>query len=212
MTDERLTQVAAILAPSPEAFRPRGPYALLIKPLIDRIGAVALLSVFLPIFVVVGILIKLDSPGPVFYLQDRVGREGRIFRIFKFRTMKSDAGGPVLTQVGDPRITRLGRFLRRASIDELPQLFNILWGNMSFIGPRPEVPSIVAEEYTAEQRGVLTALPGLSGWAQIHGRDDLPIPNKLGYDLHYVRNLSLAMDLKIFLSTPGLLVSGRGIK
>lgn len=126
--------------------------------------------------------------------------------------MRSDLSGPVLTQTGDPRITRIGRLLRRTSLDEVPQLLNILKGEMSFIGPRPEVPSIVAAEYTPEQKGVLAVRPGLSGWSQIHGRDDLEIPVKLAYDLEYVHRISPWLDLQILVRTPLLLVSGRGIK
>ncbi|MBM3267044.1 MAG: sugar transferase [Candidatus Sericytochromatia bacterium] len=200
------------LAPPPEAYRPRGLYATALKPSCDFVGAALLLLALAPLMAAVAVAVRLDSPGPALFTQDRVGRGGRLFRICKFRTMRSDAGGPVLTQVGDPRITRIGRFLRRTSLDELPQLFNILRGEMSFIGPRPEVPSIVASEYTPEMKGALTVRPGLSGWAQVHGRDDLSIPTKLAYDVEYVRKLSPWLDLRICLLTPGLLLSGRGIK
>ncbi len=200
------------LAPPPGAYWPRGPYATRLKPALDRLGAAILLVALAPVMVAVAVAVRLDSPGPALYTQDRVGLGGRLFRIYKFRSMRTDAGGPVLTQVGDPRITRLGRFIRRTSLDELPQLFNILRGEMSFIGPRPEVPAIVRAEYTPEMKGVLTCRPGLSGWAQVHGRDDLPIPEKLAYDAEYVRRISPWFDLRICLLTPGLLLSGRGIK
>jgi len=200
------------LAPPPGAHWPRGFYVDVLKPAIDFLGAAFFLLLFCPILIAVAIAVRLDSPGPALFLQDRVGRGGKPFKICKFRSMRTDTGGPVLTQVGDPRITRVGRFIRRTSLDELPQFFNILRGEMSFIGPRPEVPSIVVADYTDEMRGALTVRPGLSGWAQIHGRDDLEIPVKLGYDLEYVRNLSPWLDLRIALATPGLLLSGRGIK
>lgn len=179
----------------------------------DLVFGLALLFLLSPLFILMAVAIRVDSPGNPLFVQDRVGKHGRIFRIYKFRTMVKDAPklGPALTQTGDPRITRLGRFLRRTSLDELPQLLNIVRGEMSFIGPRPEVPSEVAR-YTAEQRGVLAVRPGLTGWAQVHGRDDLDVPTKLGYDLDYVRRRSLALDLHILWETPFLLLSGRGIK
>lgn len=202
----------ADLRPPPEAPVPRGIYVDVLKPAIDFVLALALLIVLAPLMVFVAAAVRLDSPGPALFTQERVGRGGRLFRIYKFRSMRAGAGGPVLTQVGDPRITRVGRIIRRTSLDELPQLFNILRGEMSFIGPRPEVPSIVATEYTPEMRGALVVRPGLSGWAQVHGRDDLPLAEKLAYDLEYVRRISPWLDLQIVWLTPGLLISGRGIK
>lgn len=186
-----------------------------IKRLVDILGALALLVVLGPVMVLAAIAIPLDSPGSPIFTQARVGRGGRPFRIYKFRSMRRDApsAGPVLTQVGDPRITRLGRFLRRTSIDEFPQLFNILRGDMSFIGPRPEVPSIVDAEWSEDDKAkVLSVLPGLSGWAQIHGRDDLDIPTKLRFDREYSERISPWLDLQILVRTPLLLLTGRGIK
>jgi len=212
VTPRRPAGADAEFAPPPDAHRPRGLYIDAIKPLCDFLGAVALLLLLGPFMIATAIAVKLDSPGPALFVQDRVGRGGRLFRIYKFRSMRTDQSGPVLTQVGDTRITRIGRFIRRTSLDEFPQLFNILKGEMSFIGPRPEVPSIVASDYTAEMKGALTVRPGLSGWAQIHGRDDLPVPQKLAYDLEYVRRVSPLLDLRICLLTPGFLLSGRGIK
>lgn len=187
----------------------------LVKRLIDVLGALALLIVLGPVMILAAIAIPLDSPGSPLFTQERVGKGGRRFRIYKFRSMRQDApsSGPVLTQVGDPRITRLGRFLRRTSIDEFPQLFNILKGDMSFIGPRPEVPSIVEAEWSEDDKArVLSVLPGLSGWAQIHGRDDLDIPTKLRFDREYSERLSPWLDLQILVRTPLLLLTGRGIK
>lgn len=187
------------------------PY-LFLKHSLDFCFACLMLLAFLPLLLLVALLIKRDSPGPALFLQERVGRHGVTFQIYKFRTMVANASdiGPVLTQANDSRITPLGRFLRRSSIDELPQLLNILKGEMSFIGPRPEVPSIV-ETYTEQQRGVFAVRPGLSGWAQIHGRDELEIPVKLNYDLEYVQKVSLALDFKIFLLTFPTLLSKRGV-
>ena len=182
-----------------------------IKRSLDILVALAALSLLWPILAVIALAIRLDSPGPSLFLQARVGLDGQTFHVFKFRTMRNDLSGPVLTQVNDPRITRLGRWLRRTSIDELPQLVNILRGDMSLIGPRPEVPSIVAT-YPPEWRPVFGVRPGLTGWAQVHGRDDLDIPTKLGYDLEYVANLRFALDWRIFWSTFPLLLKGVGIK
>lgn len=179
----------------------------------DGIFAVGLGLVLLLPCLLVALAIRLDSPGPALFTQERIGKDGRPFRIYKFRTMVKDAPnlGPALTQDRDPRITRMGSLLRRTSLDELPQLLNILRGDMSFIGPRPEVPSEVAH-YTPEQREVLVVRPGLSGWAQIHGRDDLDIPTKLTFDLDYIQRLSVWLDLYILWRTPGVLLSGKGIK
>lgn len=198
----------------PVPVRPGGLYAPC-KRLVDALGAGVMLVGLLPLFVCVAIAIPLDSPGSPLFFQTRVGRGGRPFRIWKFRTMRRDAPrtGPELTQVGDPRITRLGRLLRRTSIDEMPQVVNILLGDMSFIGPRPEVPSIVEADWSDEDRAIVLAVrPGLSGWAQIHGRDDLDIPAKLAFDRAYVRALGPGIDLKILLATPGVLLGGAGIK
>jgi len=191
---------------------PRGPWLLGGKRLADLVAALALGVLVVPVLLVVVVAVRLDSPGPALFRQWRVGRGGRPFVIYKLRTMRTGVAGPELTQTGDPRITRLGRLLRRTSIDELPQLLNILKGDMSFIGPRPEVPGILEAEWTVAQRDILSVRPGLSGWAQIHGRDDLPLETKLAYDMDYVRDPGLLRDVRILLATPGLLLSGRGIK
>lgn len=185
-----------------------------LKRLFDLVLALALVVVLSPVMLVAAIAIPLESPGGPLFKQERVGKGGRPFTIYKFRSMRRDASaGPVLTQEGDARITRVGRFLRRTSIDEFPQLFNILKGEMSFIGPRPEVPSIVQSEWSEDDKAlVLSVLPGLSGWAQIHGRDDLDIPTKLRLDREYAEHLSLVRDLLILVRTPWILLTGRGIK
>lgn len=157
------------------------------------------------------IAIRLDSPGDPVFTHHRVGKDGKLFNIYKFRTMIKDAEkvGPALTEQNDSRITKLGHFLRRSSIDELPQILNVIKGEMSFIGPRPEIPSIV-DTYTPQQRNVLKVRPGLSGWAQIHGRDELSIEEKSIYDQEYVEKVSLFMDIKIFVMTFPTLLSSRG--
>lgn len=175
---------------------------------------VSLLGLILlsPLFLLVAIAIKLTSRGPVFYSQLRVGRGGRLFKIYKFRTMVEDADkiGPPLTEKNDARITAVGRFLRYSSIDELPQLLNVLKGEMSLVGPRPEIPSIVAN-YQKWQRRVLDVKPGMTGLAQVSGRDDLSINEKLRYDLYYMRNHCLSLDIKIILKTIHKVLQQEGV-
>jgi lipopolysaccharide/colanic/teichoic acid biosynthesis glycosyltransferase len=184
-----------------------------VKRAVDVAAAAALLAMTAPLLLAVCAAIVLDSPGSPFYLQWRMGRAGRPFRIIKLRTMVTNAHqlGPELTQHRDPRVTRVGRVLRRWSVDELPQLLNVLAGQMSLVGPRPELVSIV-ETYTPKQREVFDVRPGLTGWAQINGRDDLPIPVKLEFDRDYVSRRSTLMDLSIIARTAGVVVSGRGAK
>ncbi len=190
------------------------PY-LHLKRLADVVFALLLGLLLLPLLIAVAIAIRLESPGPAIFRQARMGRGGKPFTIYKFRSMVADAPklGPELTERNDPRVTRVGRLLRRTSVDEFPQLWNILKGDMSFIGPRPEVPAIVASEWSDDDRErVLSVRPGLSGWAQIHGRDDLSIPTKLRYDREYAERVSLGLDLAILWRTPLILLTGQGIK
>jgi lipopolysaccharide/colanic/teichoic acid biosynthesis glycosyltransferase len=179
----------------------------------DLVISLVLVIVALPVIVPACLAIKLDSPGCVLYRQWRSGRGGRPFQILKLRTMVDGADqlGPALTQSADPRITRTGSALRRWSIDELPQLVNVLTGQMSLIGPRPELVTIVAN-YTPRQRGVLQARPGITGWAQINGRDDLYITEKLELDLEYVTNRTTLWDLLILARTVWVVLSGQGAK
>jgi lipopolysaccharide/colanic/teichoic acid biosynthesis glycosyltransferase len=179
----------------------------------DVLLSALLLVITAPLLLAACVAIRLDSPGSPFYLQWRMGRAGRPFRIIKLRTMVTGAHrlGPELTQHSDPRITRFGSVLRRWSIDELPQLVNVLIGHMSLVGPRPELISVVAS-YTPRQREVFSVRPGLTGWAQVNGRDDLPIPVKLEFDREYVSMRNTLMDLTIMARTAGVVVSGRGAK
>jgi exopolysaccharide biosynthesis polyprenyl glycosylphosphotransferase len=160
--------------------------------------------IFSPLILAIAIFIKLLSPGPVLYKQERVGRKGEIFNLYKFRTMVPDAekhSGPVLATADDPRKTLLGRVLRRTNLDELPQLINILKGEMSFVGPRPERPYFVETyktfipKYMERHR----IKPGLAGWAQLHGGYGMPAEEKIKYDLYYIENWSLLLDIKIIL-------------
>jgi lipopolysaccharide/colanic/teichoic acid biosynthesis glycosyltransferase len=155
--------------------------------------------------------VRATSPGPAFFVQQRVGRDGALFSIFKFRTMRSDAAAyePGPRSGSDPRITRLGRRLRATSLDELPQLLNVLRGEMSLVGPRPEMP-FIAERYDAWQRRRLSVPPGLTGLWQILGRKDLPMHENLHYDFYYIRNRSLVLDAWILLKTVGAVWSRSG--
>jgi exopolysaccharide biosynthesis polyprenyl glycosylphosphotransferase len=164
-----------------------------------------------PIWILSAILIKLDSKGPVFFAQERVGYKGKKFKIIKFRTMYQDVPKYALSprDPTDPRITRVGKFLRRWSIDELPQMINVLKGDMSFVGPRPEMPQIV-EQYKPWQRKRLDVRPGLTGLWQILGRKELPLESNLQYDFVYLRNRSFAFDLTMVMKTIPALLRKKG--
>src|SRR5581483_2483568 len=180
------------------------------KRALDLVVSLALLALCFPLWLVLAILIRLDSPGPVLVVQKRVGKDGRLFDLFKFRTMYTEAPvysySPLTSQ--DPRITRVGRFLRRTSLDELPQLINVLRGEMSLVGPRPEMPFIV-ERYLPKHRLRLHVKPGLTGLWQISADRALWIHENIEYDLYYIRNRSFFMDVAILLHT--LLFAMRGI-
>jgi lipopolysaccharide/colanic/teichoic acid biosynthesis glycosyltransferase len=178
------------------------------KRILDLVITVPVLILLAPVFMIIAILIRRDSPGPAFYTQRRVGLDGKEFRLVKFRTMVVGAEriGPGLdNDVGDPRITTIGTRLRAASIDELPQLLNVLIGDMSIVGPRPTMRDQV-ERYSPEQRRRLRARPGITGLAQISGRSTLPWSQRIVIDLHYVDEWSPRLDLGIILRTiPALL-------
>lgn len=166
-----------------------------------------------PLFAVLAAAVKLDSEGPVFYRQVRVGRNGVPFFVYKFRSMVTDAEkhGPRWARSYDTRVTRVGGILRRTSLDELPQVWNILKGEMSWIGPRPERPVFVARFRTQYQDYDLrhAVRPGLSGWAQVNGlRGNVSIADRTVYDVHYVRNFSIWMDVKIFFKTFAAVLAG----
>ncbi len=163
-----------------------------------------------PLLVVAAVAVKLDDRGPLLYRQTRVGKDGRDFELLKLRTMVVGAerlGAGAAVNEGDPRITRAGRVLRRLSLDELPQLWNVVRGEMSLIGPRPTLRYQV-EQYDERQRHRLDVKPGLTGWAQIHGRAKLAWADRIELDLWYVEHRSPAVDLKILLRTPRALFGG----
>jgi lipopolysaccharide/colanic/teichoic acid biosynthesis glycosyltransferase len=157
--------------------------------------------------------IRAETPGSPIYTQQRAGNGGRPFAIYKLRTMVDGAeaiGAGLAIQQGDERITRVGRVLRRYSLDELPNLWNVVRGEMSIVGPRPTLPWQV-QRYTERQRGRLAVKPGITGWAQINGRAALPWPERIELDLWYVENRSLALDLRILAATAGMVLRGEGI-
>jgi lipopolysaccharide/colanic/teichoic acid biosynthesis glycosyltransferase len=176
----------------------------------DLVGAGVGLALASPLLAAAALAVKLEDGGPVLYRQRRVGLGGREFELLKLRTMEVGAetkGAGLAVDRGDPRITRTGRILRRLSLDELPQLFNVLRGEMSLIGPRPTLAYQV-ERYTPRQRRRLDVKPGLTGWAQIHGRAALPWAERIELDVWYVEHRSPRVDLKILLRTPLALFSG----
>ena len=183
-----------------------------IKRTADLAIASSSLILLAPFLFVVALVIRLSSPGPAFFTQERVGRGGTLFRLLKFRTMVMEKTGDpdYFITAKDERIPPVGRFLRRWSIDEPPQLLNILKGEMTLVGPRPTLPYQVAC-YTDRQRKRLLVKPGLTGWAQINGRNAITWPERIEHDLFYVENASLSFDLKIVLKTPLAMLRAGGI-
>ena len=180
-----------------------------------------LVLIVITVLIVVPIVIKLTSKGPAVFVQDRVGKDGKIFKIYKFRTMALppedsyvkdgvlyQANGELLKS--ESRITKVGAFLRKTSLDELMQLFNILNGTMSFVGPRPTLPYQV-EQYNDEQRRRMEMRPGVTGWAQVNGRNNLTWTEKIRFDIQYIDNFSLWFDIKVLFMTVGTVLGGKGI-
>jgi lipopolysaccharide/colanic/teichoic acid biosynthesis glycosyltransferase len=179
----------------------------------DLAVAGAALLVASPILAAAFVAIRLESPGHPIYRQRRIGKDGRAFDILKLRTMVAGAesmGSGLAVNEGDPRITRVGALLRRFSIDELPNLVNVLKGDMSIIGPRATVP-VQVEQYTDRQRGRLAVKPGITGWAQINGRTSLPWNERIELDLWYIEHRSLKLDVQILLRTAAIVVGGEGL-
>ncbi|WP_322822763.1 exopolysaccharide biosynthesis polyprenyl glycosylphosphotransferase [Chloroflexus sp.] len=193
-----------------------------LKRVLDVTVAVIAIILTSPIMLITALFIKLESPGPVIFKQVRVGKDGEHFYCYKFRSMyvdaeqrlrelqaKNEADGPVFKMKRDPRVTRVGRVIRKLSIDELPQLFNVLKGEMSLVGPRPALPSEVAK-YTYEQIGRLHAIPGITGLQQVSGRSDLDFKRWVELDLQYIAEQSIWKDIEILLRTIPAVLLGRG--
>lgn len=209
-----VVKVAAKSVPS------RQLYATYIKRCLDVLVSATVLLLLLPLMVLVALAIRVDSPGPALFRQTRIGRQNQPFRIYKFRTMTHsesdlfvlvrDADGTLRHKVRhDPRVTRVGHWLRRTSIDELPQLVNILLGQMSLVGPRPELPQIV-EAYESWQSRRHLVRPGLTGWWQVRGRSDCPMHEHTELDIYYVDNQSFWLDVRIMLLTVLVVCKGLG--
>jgi len=172
-----------------------------LKRALDFLAAALGLVLLWPVLALVALAILLEDGRPVLFRQERVGKDGKSFRVFKFRTMIRDAESKgIFTHENDPRITRVGSLLRRWSLDELPQLLNVLMGHMSLVGPRPTLPYQV-EKYDARQRGRLLVRPGMTGLAQVRGRNALTWPEKIELDLEYIDRMSLWLDIKVILLT-----------
>ncbi len=185
----------------------------MIRRAVDVAVSSALLVLTAPLLAAAALAIRLESPGPAIYRQRRIGLHGRPFDMLKLRTMVDGAehlGAGLAVNENDSRITRVGARLRRTSLDELPNLLNVLRGEMSLIGPRPTVPVQVAQ-YTARQRLRLAVKPGLTGWAQVNGRASLPWSERIELDLHYIEHRSLSLDLRILRRTPALVFGGGGL-
>jgi exopolysaccharide biosynthesis polyprenyl glycosylphosphotransferase len=193
-----------------------------LKRLLDLSVSLFALLLLSPVFLVTAVAIKLDSPGPVFFRQTRVGKWGRLFGVFKFRSMYIDAekrkaelmkaneaDGPVFKIRHDPRITRIGRIIRKFSIDELPQLINVLRGEMTLVGPRPPLPKEVAQ-YEYHQRRRLDSEQGITGLQQVSGRSDLNFEQWVAYDIEYIERQSFWFDIKILMKTIPAVLTGKG--
>lgn len=182
-----------------------------IKRSLDLITALFLVIILSPVMLIAAILIAVNRDGPILFKQERPGKDGKIFTVYKFRTMSTmlrDKNGNELSDFD--RMTKIGNILRKTSVDELPQLFNIIKGEMSFIGPRPLLKEYL-ELYSPEQMRRHDVLPGISGWAQVNGRNTLTWDEKFAYDVYYVDHYSFKMDLKIFIKTIENVVSQDGI-
>lgn len=198
-------------------------FSYLMKRLLDLVVSTLALVALSPVFVITALCIVIENPGPVFFVQIRVGRNGKHFRFYKFRSMIVNADqikdklatqneskdGVIFKMKNDPRITRTGRIIRKFSIDELPQLINVLKGDMSLVGPRPPVPKEVAQ-YTLEQRKRLHAIPGITGLWQVSGRSDIPFTDQVRLDLQYIQSAGVLSDLHLLLKTIPAVLSGRG--
>lgn len=186
------------------------------KRVMDILLASIGLIIGIPLMIIFGIAIVIETPGGVIYSQDRVGKDGKIFKIYKLRSMVSNAeeNGAQWAEKDDPRVTKVGNFIRKTRIDEIPQLFNVLKGDMSIIGPRPERP-IFTEKFNQEIPGFINRLqvkPGLTGWAQVNGGYDITPKEKWELDMYYIKNRSIKLDFLIILKTIKVVLTGEGAR
>jgi lipopolysaccharide/colanic/teichoic acid biosynthesis glycosyltransferase len=185
----------------------------MIRRIVDIVASALVLALSAPVLALAAVAIRLESRGPVIYRQRRAGRDGRPFDVLKLRTMVEGAehiGAGLAVDEHDPRITRVGALLRRTSLDELPNLLNVLRGDMSLIGPRPTLP-VQVQQYTERQRGRLAVKPGITGWAQVNGRASLPWAQRIELDLYYIEHRSLALDSRILWRTVAMVLGGSGL-
>lgn len=171
--------------------------------LLQRLVALISLIILSPVFLIIALLIKLESKGPVFFKQERIGKDNVNFMIYKFRSMRTDTPDVPTHLLDDPEIfiTKVGKFLRKTSLDELPQFINIIKGEMLFVGPRPALYNQYDLRDLRTEKGVQTLLPGVTGWAQVNGRDELEIPDKVEFDRQYLQYRSVLFDIRIFFMT-----------
>lgn len=184
----------------------------IVKVILDKFFSIILLILLFPLFLIIGVLIKLDSKGPVFFIQERVGKDGKIFRAYKLRTMVENAEKYGLgheIEKNDSRITRVGKYLRWG-IDELPQLINVFRGEMSMVGPRPTLLYQV-NQYTKREKQRLKMKPGITGWALINGRNSLSWQEKINLDIWYINHFSLYLDIKILIKTLFVVAEGKNL-
>ncbi|WP_233253013.1 MULTISPECIES: exopolysaccharide biosynthesis polyprenyl glycosylphosphotransferase [unclassified Geobacillus] len=187
-----------------------------VKRVLDILLSLLALPIAIPIILIFAVIIKLETPGPAFFLQERVGLHGKYFKVIKLRSMgvNAEKNGAQWATKNDPRVTRVGAFIRKTRIDELPQLFNVLKGDMSLIGPRPERPMFTAQ-FNEEIPGFIDRLqvkPGITGWAQVNGGYDITPREKLELDRYYIDNMSFWLDLKIILKTIKVCITGDGAR
>ncbi|MGZ4345527.1 MAG: sugar transferase [Solirubrobacteraceae bacterium] len=185
----------------------------LVRRSLDLVIAGVVSALTAPLVALLALAVRLESPGHPLYTQTRVRKDGELIEIYKLRTMVHGAeftGAGLAIQEGDDRITRIGKFLRRYSLDELPNLWNVLRGEMSIIGPRPTL-QVQVDQYTERERGRLAVKPGITGWAQVNGRASLPWPERIELDLWYVEHRTLALDLEILARTVRMVVTGHGL-